>query len=58
MRRITTTILREFWPLIFFPRQKELHNFDAFWERSLQAGLCFVSQVHRHHARAHIQAPG
>src|SRR5260370_19662534 len=27
--------LRDFWRSEIFPLQKELHNFDAFWERSL-----------------------
>ena len=35
--------LREFWRTNVFPRQKELHNFDAFWERSLQDGVVAVS---------------
>ncbi len=35
--------LREFWRTVVFPRQKELHDFDAFWERSLQDGVVAVS---------------
>lgn len=34
--------LREFWRSEIFPLQKELHNFDAFWERSLQDGVVAV----------------
>jgi MoCo/4Fe-4S cofactor protein with predicted Tat translocation signal len=37
------TYLREFWRTDIFPRQKELHSFDAFWERSLQDGVVAVS---------------
>ena len=35
--------LREFWRTEVFTRQKELHNFDVFWERSLQDGVVAVS---------------
>src|SRR5437660_6100785 len=37
--------LREFWRTDVFPRQKEHHNFDAFWERSLENGVVAVSPV-------------
>jgi MoCo/4Fe-4S cofactor protein with predicted Tat translocation signal len=36
------TYLREFWRRNLFPRQKELQNFDAFWERSLQDGVAVL----------------
>lgn len=31
--------LREFWRKNIFPRQRELKQFDAFWDSSLQSGL-------------------
>jgi MoCo/4Fe-4S cofactor protein with predicted Tat translocation signal len=33
------TYLREFWHKNMFPRQKEIQNFDAFWDRTVQDGL-------------------
>jgi MoCo/4Fe-4S cofactor protein with predicted Tat translocation signal len=33
------TYLREFWRKSIFPRQKELQDFQSFWERSLQDGV-------------------
>jgi MoCo/4Fe-4S cofactor protein with predicted Tat translocation signal len=31
--------LREFWQKSIFPQQQEVHDFRAFWERSLQDGV-------------------
>jgi Fe-S-cluster-containing dehydrogenase component/anaerobic selenocysteine-containing dehydrogenase len=33
------TWLRTYWRRHMFPRQKELADFDTFWDRSLQAGV-------------------
>ena len=33
------TWLREYWRKNLFPRQKEATDFDAFWDRSLEAGV-------------------
>ncbi len=33
------TWLREYWRKNLFPRQKEAPDFDAFWDRSLEAGV-------------------
>jgi MoCo/4Fe-4S cofactor protein with predicted Tat translocation signal len=37
------TYLREFWRKSIFPRQKEIQDFQSFWERSLQDGVVAVS---------------
>jgi MoCo/4Fe-4S cofactor protein with predicted Tat translocation signal len=34
--------LREFWQKNIFPRQQEAHDFQGFWERSLQDGVIAV----------------
>ncbi|HET8890814.1 MAG TPA: TAT-variant-translocated molybdopterin oxidoreductase [Candidatus Angelobacter sp.] len=34
--------LREFWRTNIFQRQKEIHDFETFWERSLQSGVVTV----------------
>lgn len=31
--------LREYWQKNIFPRQREVHDFQSFWERSLQDGV-------------------
>jgi MoCo/4Fe-4S cofactor protein with predicted Tat translocation signal len=39
------TYLREFWRKSIFHRQKEVQDFQSFWERSLQDGVVAVSPV-------------
>jgi molybdopterin-containing oxidoreductase family iron-sulfur binding subunit len=39
------TWLRDYWRAEIFPRQKTQHDFDAFWEHSLQDGVVAVSPV-------------
>ena len=34
--------LRDFWRNSIFPRQKEIHDFETFWEHSLQIGIVAV----------------
>jgi molybdopterin-containing oxidoreductase family iron-sulfur binding subunit len=55
--------LREFWTQKLFPRQKELQDTTAFWERSLQDGVVIlpttgngVAQVHRADWKAATEA--
>jgi molybdopterin-containing oxidoreductase family iron-sulfur binding subunit len=44
--------LRAYWKSELFPRQKELQNFDAFWETSLQSGVAVLPAQRRKLAAA------
>ncbi|HEV8490618.1 MAG TPA: TAT-variant-translocated molybdopterin oxidoreductase, partial [Candidatus Angelobacter sp.] len=37
--------LREFWRANIFSRQKEIHDFQEFWERSLRSGVVAVTPL-------------
>ncbi len=38
--------LREFWQKNMFPRQHEVHDFQSFWDQSLQKGLVVLPAPH------------
>ncbi|HKD83011.1 MAG TPA: TAT-variant-translocated molybdopterin oxidoreductase [Candidatus Angelobacter sp.] len=40
------TYLREFWQKNIFSRQQEVHDFQSFWDRSLQDGLVTAPPSH------------
>jgi len=40
------TYLRDFWQKNIFPRQRELHDFQSFWDRSLQDGVVTLPPLH------------
>lgn len=40
------TYLRDFWQKNVFPRQRELDDFQSFWDRSLQDGLVILPPMH------------
>jgi MoCo/4Fe-4S cofactor protein with predicted Tat translocation signal len=40
------TFLREFWQKNIFSRQHEVHDFQSFWDQSLQNGLVTLPPLH------------
>ncbi|HWR14135.1 MAG TPA: 4Fe-4S dicluster domain-containing protein [Terriglobales bacterium] len=51
-------IMRQYWKMAYFPRQKYAASFDAFWDRSIQDGFFELAPALRNVAAFHATPVG